>query len=333
MKRLSFTLIAIGLLLFVSCSAERAANTATPPAEATPTPTPAVSRDAELERAFAEIAKDSQGRVGVYARVVETGESAELNADERFAMQSVVKVPISMAVLKQVEEGRLSLDQTITIDKDEFVRRGMHSPIRDKAEHSDGYLLSSRHELRDLIAFAVSESDGTAADVVQRVAGGADGVNAYLESVGVEAMKVTYTHKEFSNNIGRQTANWTTPKGAAALLEKLLESSTADTADGRALTKPNAELLLRFMTETWTGANRLKGMLPPGTVVAHKTGSSGTFNGLTPTANDVGIITTPSGRRILIAVLVGDSRADEKTRDAVIARIAKAAWDKWAVGG
>ncbi len=329
MRQFGFTLIAFSVLFLISCSAEPAANTATPPS---PTPVPAAKRDADLERAFAEIAKDSQGRVGVYARVIETGESAELNADERFAMQSVVKVPISMAVLKQVEDGRLSLDQTITIEKDEFVRRGMHSPIRDKAEHSDGYLLSSRHELRDLIAFAVSESDGTAADVLQRVAGGAEGVNAYLASVGVEAMNVTYTHKEFSNNIERQAANWTTPKGAAALLEKLHEASVADSPAGRALTKPHADLLLRFMTETWTGANRLKGMLPPGTVVAHKTGSSGTFDGVTPTANDVGIITTPSGRRILIAVLVGDSRADEKTRDAVIARIAKAAWDKWAVG-
>lgn len=325
MKRLSFASIAIGFLLFVSCSAERAASTAAPPAEATPTP--AVKRDTELERAFAEIAKDSQGRVGVYARVIETGESAELNADERFAMQSVVKVPISMAILRQVEEGKLRLDEKVAFGKDELVPSGMHSPLKDKNPNGGEAVLE------EMIRLASSDSDGTAADVLQRVAGGAEGVNAYLDSVGVEAMKVTYTHKEFSNNIERQTANWTTPKGAAALLEKLHEASTADAAEGRALTKPHADLLLRFMTETWTGANRLKGMLPPGTVIAHKTGSSGTFDGLTPTANDVGIITTPSGRRILIAVLVGDSRADEKTRDAVIARIAKAAWDKWSVGG
>ena len=321
MRQLRFSLFAIGFLFLISCSTERAANTATPPS---PTPTPAPKRDAELERAFAEIAKDSQGRVGVYARVVETGESAELNADDRFGMQSVVKVPISMAILRQVEQGKLRLDEKVAFGKDELVPSGMHSPLKEKNPNG------GEATVEEMVRLASSESDGTAADVLQRVAGGAEGVNAYLASVGVEAMKVTYTHKEFSNNIERQAANWTTPKGAAALLEKLLEASTADPAEGRALTKPHADLLLRFMTETWTGANRLKGMLPPGTVVAHKTGSSGTFNGLTPTANDVGIITTPSGRRILIAVLVGDSRADEKTRDAVIARIAKAAWDKWA---
>lgn len=316
-------MIAFGVLFLISCSTERTANTAT---TVSPTPAPAPKRDAELERAFAEIAKDSQGRVGVYARVLETGESAELNADERFAMQSVVKVPISMAVLKQVEEGKLRLDEKVVFGKDELVPSGMHSPLKDKNPNGGEAVLE------EMIRLASSESDGTAADVLQRVAGGAEGVNAYLSSVGVDAMKVTYTHKEFSNNIERQAANWTTPKGAAALLEKLHEASAADSPAGRALTKPHADLLLRFMIETWTGANRLKGMLPPGTLIAHKTGSSGTFDGLTPTANDVGIITTPSGRRILIAVLVGDSRADEKTRDAVIARIAKAAWDRWAVG-
>lgn len=323
MRQLRFSLIAIGFLLLISCSSERTANTATPPS---PTPTPAPKRDAELERVFAEIAKDSQGRVGVYARVIETGESAELNADDRFGMQSVVKVPISMAILRQVEQGKLRLDEKVVFGKDELVPEGMHSPLKEKNPNG------GESTVEEMVRLASNDSDGTAADVLQRVAGGAEGVNAYLASVGVEAMKVTYTHKEFSNNIERQAANWTTPKGAAGLLEKLLEASTAGTVEGHALTKPHADLLLRFMTETWTGANRLKGMLPPGTVVAHKTGSSGTFNGLTPTANDVGIITTPSGRRILIAVLVGDSRADEKTRDAVIARIAKAAWDKWAAG-
>ncbi|HMS09586.1 MAG TPA: hypothetical protein PKE66_08890, partial [Pyrinomonadaceae bacterium] len=100
MRQLRFSLFAIGFLFLISCSTERAANTATP---ASPTPAPTPKRDAELERAFAEIAKDSQGRVGVYARVIETGETAELNADDRFGMQSVVKVPISMAILRRVE--------------------------------------------------------------------------------------------------------------------------------------------------------------------------------------------------------------------------------------
>ncbi|MGA7915229.1 MAG: hypothetical protein WCA00_08350, partial [Candidatus Acidiferrales bacterium] len=60
----------------------------------------------------------------------------------------------------------------------------------------------------------------------------------------------------------------------------------------------------------------------------HKTGSSGTRNGVAFATNDIGLITLPDGRRLAIAIFVTDSKADEATRDAVIARIAKAAYDQ-----
>jgi beta-lactamase class A len=44
------------------------------------------------------------------------------------------------------------------------------------------------------------------------------------------------------------------------------------------------------MTESIPGAKRLKGELPAGTVVAHKTGTGGTRNGITSPTNDIGII-------------------------------------------
>jgi beta-lactamase class A len=60
----------------------------------------------------------------------------------------------------------------------------------------------------------------------------------------------------------------------------------------------------------------------------HKTGSSGTVNGMTAATNDIGLITLPDGRRLAIAVFVTDSSAEDATRDGVIARIAKAAYDE-----
>lgn len=59
----------------------------------------------------------------------------------------------------------------------------------------------------------------------------------------------------------------------------------------------------------------------------HKTGSSGTRDGVTAATNDIGLITLPDGRRLAIAIFISDSKADDATRDAVIARIAKAAYD------
>jgi beta-lactamase class A len=83
------------------------------------------------------------------------------------------------------------------------------------------------------------------------------------------------------------------------------------------------------MTESKPGPNRLKRLLPEGTVVAHKTGTSGTSDGLTPATNDIGIITLPNGNHVVIAVFVGDSSGDIETREGTIAKIAKSVWDRW----
>src|SRR5213079_1001602 len=94
------------------------------------------------------------------------------------------------------------------------------------------------------------------------------------------------------------------------------------------LSRESQGLLLKLMIEAIPGANRLKGELPAGTVVAHKTGTGGTQKGITSATNDIGIITRPDGRHRAVAAFVSDSTADDDTRDAIIARLAKAAWDR-----
>jgi beta-lactamase class A len=64
-------------------------------------------------------------------------------------------------------------------------------------------------------------------------------------------------------------------------------------------------------------------------VVAHKTGTGGSQNGIAAATNDIGIIYLPNGNHLGVAVFVSDSAADERTREAVISKIAKAAWDHW----
>ena len=306
-----------------SAQTRRADNSNTRNANSNTDPVPA-SNDAELAKQIEEIAKEATGRVGVYAEMIDGEGTVSLNADGRFSMQSVVKVPIAMAVLSQ---GEFGLDQMITVGKDELVPDGMHSPFRDKNPNGGEVTVG------ELIELAVSVSDGTAADVLQRVAGGADGVQSFIDSLNIDAMKVKYTHKEFSNNSERQNENWASPRAAVALLKELQEypeeKNTGVVAPPRPLSAEHVKLLRRLMTETPTGPNRLKGMLPKDAVVIHKTGSSGTVNGKTAATNDVGLIKLPNGKYFAIAIFVGDSTADEKTREAIIAKIAKAVWDKW----
>lgn len=290
---------------------------------------PSATTDLELQKQIAEIAKDAKGKVGVYAVLIETGETVSLNANEHFAMQSVVKLPISMAVMKLAQEGKLDLEEKVGISKDELVPSNMRSPIRDK--NPNGGEMS----VRDLIRYAISESDGTAADVLQRVAGGANGVQSYVDSIGVKEMEIKHSHKEFGAKWELQYENWATPEGAISLLRALWTASSGNNSrlgvasDTRKVEAKTIDMILDFMVESNNPPNRIKGLLPKDTVVAHKTGSGGTRDGITSATNDVGIVRLPNGDYFAIAVFVGDSSADLQTRKGVIAKIARAVWDKW----
>ena len=63
--------------------------------------------------------------------------------------------------------------------------------------------------------------------------------------------------------------------------------------------------------------------------MAHKTGTSSTVNKVTAATNDVGLVTLPNSRHLAISVFVSDSMADDTTREEVIAKVARAAWDEW----
>jgi beta-lactamase class A len=310
------------LLLTLSCASpgvqNQTRNTANSTQEAPDaTQNPVSSPDSGLNPKLAEqinqIAAESKGKVGVSVMALETGEIlASLNPQERFPMQSVYKLPISMAVMKQVEAGKFKLSDKIEVQKSEMIGRRAHSPIRDR--HPNGTSVT----IEQLMWFAIGESDGTASDVLMRIAGGPSAIQAYLTELGIKDMIVLDTEQTFSRNNTAQYRNWTTPEAAVALLRALYER--------RGLSEANQALLLKFMTESKPGKKRLKGMLPEGTLVAHKTGTSGTDKGVTAATNDIGIITLPNGKRVAIAVFVSESPADEATREGVIAKIALAAF-------
>jgi Beta-lactamase class A len=311
-----------------------------PPPSATPLPKLDLKRDAALEKQFAEIAKDAKGKVGVAAVVLETGDAALLKADGHYPMQSVYKLPIAMAVMDEVRKDNHSLDEQIGVTKDDYVRQGQASPLRDKNPNGGVFTL------RELIRLALVESDGSASDVLLRVIGGPTVVQSYLSQIGIEDVKVINTEKELGKDWETQYQNWATPLAAIEVLRYLNTTGRNATVTERALTRPvdatnvnratapdsdddGDNVVLNFAINVVTGPNRLKGLLPKGTTVAHKTGTGGTKDSITGATNDIGIIYLPNGKHFAVAVFVSDSPADEKTREAVIARIARAAWDKW----
>ena len=77
------------------------------------------------------------------------------------------------------------------------------------------------------------------------------------------------------------------------------------------------------MKSTTTFPTRLKGFLPPGTVVAHKTGT------INVSTNDSGAIFLPDGGQLAISVYVKESTKPDAEKDRIIARIARAAFDAY----
>lgn len=332
-------LIAVALVSFgislIGCRGGVIPDTEVPTTLPIPVATPLAKleykRDGELEKQFAEIAKAAGGKVGVAAVVLETGEAAFLNEDERYPMQSVYKLPIAMAVMDQIRLGQFDLDENIGVTKEDFVRAGMRSPLRDANPNGGEFTI------RELIRLSLVESDGTASDVLMRLVPAVE-VQSFLTQIGVRDMKVVHTTKEYGSEWNLQYDNWSTPVAAVELLRHLCSQSSRirseECSDGRPRHEPEtfAEEISDFlstMADSIPGAKRLKGLLPRNTIVAHKTGTGGTQSGITGATNDIGIITLSNGKHIAIAVFVSDSPADEKTREATIAKIAKAAWDRW----
>ena len=292
-----------------------------PTREQVPGKTPAVIsqghelKNQDLQNEIEQIVSAAKGRVGVAATVLETGEVVSVNPHDHFPMQSVYKLPIGMAVMKQIDAGKIKLDQKVRVSKDDFVGRTSHSPIRDK------YPNGAELTIYELLGWMLLESDGTASDLLMKLAGGPEAIQAYLAELKITDLVVLDTEKAFAQDHSLQYRNWATPEAAVALLRALHER--------RGLSESAQGLLLKFMAESNTGPKRLKGLLPAGTVVAHKTGTSATENGITAATNDIGIITLPNGRHWAIAVFVSDSAADEATREGVIAKVARAVWGKW----
>jgi beta-lactamase class A len=288
-----------------------------PAASPSPTATPIPEKiDTELETELAKIAGAAKGRVGVGAVLIGTGDTAYLDRTGRYPMQSVYKLPIAMAVLKMVDEGKVRIDQEVTITPDDFVRQGFHSPIRNA--NPQGTVLP----LAEVLRASISESDGTASDVLLDLAGGPQAVMNYLNGIGVSDLTVADSEKSISKDWETQYRNWATPEGSIKLLRALHERRAG-------LSEEMTTLLLKLMTETETGDRRIKLGIPEGASVAHKTGTGGTEKGITGATNDIGIITLPDGRHILLVVFVSDSPGSTAVREKVIADTAKAVIEKW----
>jgi len=367
-----YSLVGIILLSFTACwvAPPTEQSAVSPQATPTPVPRPPEKIDTDLERVIAEIAKQADGKVGVGAVLLETGDSAYLERKGHFAMQSVYKLPIAMALAQAIDRRTYDVDSDISITPADYVRRGFHSPIRNL--NPRGTVM----RLDDIIRYSLSESDGSANDVLLRLAGGPQNVQQYLSSIGITDMMIADSTKDISKDWDTQYRNWATPEASVDLLRDLIERRAG-------LSERTTTLIFDSMLEAETGRHRIHKALPQGATLAHKTGTGGhpsevpgywktvaaanastspanktvarnqkpapsrkaksgpsagddsedaepKANEVISAVNDIGIITLPDGRHIILAVYINDSLSVNP--DKVIADIARAVCERWTTG-
>lgn len=299
---------------------------------------------AKLEAEMARVAKVAGGTVGATAIHIESGRTANLNATEAFPMASTFKIPVAVQLLELVDRHQEQLDRMVTIEaRDLHPGSGTLSQLFTKP----GVMLS----VRNLMELMLLISDNSATDILLRLAGGPARVTAKMRSLGLEGIHVNRpTAGLIADYVGAtglpHEMEWTPdmwqvklesvpPAGRREAAAKF-QTDVRDTATPadmarllvrvhkQELLKPaSAALLVDILRRCQTGDARLKGLLPAGTVVAHKTGSMGVT-----ITNDVGIITLPEGAgHVALAVYVKGSDQPLAARERAIAEIARTVHD------
>jgi beta-lactamase class A len=266
-----------------------------------------------LRQQIRVIAAQAQGKVSVACSLPGSALDCDLQPDSHPPMQSVFKLPLGLTILHQVEQGKYSLDQPIRFQPEDLILPRPYSPLQEKYPDAGVDV-----PLQTLLELTVSLSDNTAADILLRLAGGPEAVDEYIASLGITGFHLRDGERVLHRDSAAQYRNWFEPRAAVQLLRRINDRSP--------LTARHNDLLLSWMRPS-VPTRRLQGDLPAGAGFAHKSGTSDVDHGIARATNDIGLITLPGGQVLAIAVFVTDSSAGEATREKVIAKIGRAAYD------
>jgi beta-lactamase class A len=292
---------------------------------------------AELRR----LGEGFEGEIGLAVRDIESGWTAHHEGNERFPQQSVSKIWVAITAMTLVDRGKLDLQQEVTLTREDLTL--FHQPLRALALRPQGYTTT----LEDLLVKAITRSDNTANDYLLRQVGGPAAVRATLAKLGITGVRFGPGERIMQSEIAG--LEWKPEYYDArdqvppAVRRAAFEAYIADPVDGATpigmvdalarlqkgelLSPSSTEQLLGIMEQTRSGAQRLKGGLPPGWSIAHKTGTGQEFEGMQAGYNDVGILTAPSGRTYAVAVLMGRASQSLPARRSLMHELVRAIAD------
>ncbi len=240
------------------------------------------------------------GDSGIWIEDLDTGWTTGHQQAKLFPAASVVKIPIMAACYEAAAHGRLRLDEQITLNGADKV---YGSGLLKAAPNGSSYTVEQ------LIELMITKSDNTATNLLIRRMG-FDDLNQSFRRMGLTQTRLSRKMMDFSRR-KQGVENFTTAKDISLTLRKLYLRQLVSPA----VSEQCLELLKRQAIN-----DRIPARLPPGTVVAHKTGLE---KGV---CHDSGIVYTPEGA-VLVCVLTRSRNKTAKPAKEFIARIASRTHD------
>ncbi len=257
----------------------------------------------QLETELNRVADRLDGVLGFALKDLSTGETLFRFPDTVFPQASSIKITILLELMRQAQQGRLTLDEKHTVRRSETVRGG---PILQQLGDATVTLT-----LRDLAVLMVVLSDNSATNIlIDRL--GMDNVNAGIERLG---LKSTHLRRRMMDleAARRGDENISTPREMMALLEKVRAGEALDAAHTQEFFS-----LLRLAKESL-----FHKALPDTVSIADKPGS------LEAVRCDSGVIELP-GRPFVLTVMTTYLVRDVDGERAIeeIARLAYSYFDR-----
>ena len=276
--------------------------------------------------------EQTPGTVGVAAKHLETGDEVSHNADMVFFTASTLKVPLIVELYRQVDAGKIDLDQRIELtDELRVPGSGVFKEL--------GAGLNPK--IRDLAMLMIIISDNTATDILYNMVG-RENLNNTMQELGLTKTRIPMRTRELLYDVvGLDVDNPTHTYRMAS--DKLFLQQWVSDADGFSEEKSDVSspsdmsrlLEMIYRGEVVSASSRegildimkrqqlntvIPHLLPTGTESAHKTGSYHSVR------CDVGIVYAPNGP-YTVAIMAKHMEGDRMEGDLALARVSRSIYD------
>jgi beta-lactamase class A len=320
--------LGLGLVIVATTQVSASASTQHAPAKASPRaaarPVKAIPAPQYIHDRIEDLGRGFDGLVGIAVKSIDDGWETGWKDHDFYPQQSVSKLWVAITALDAVDKGRISLDDKVTLTKDDLTL--FHEPIAEEILKDGSYTTT----LGDLMLREITQSDNTANDKLMRVAGGPNAVRAMIARKHLGEIRFANGERAMQSRIaGLSWSQDYALNGKFSQVRDALPMNVRQAAFDRYIANPydgaapfaivnalarlkRGELLspestahlLDVMSHTHTGPNRLKGGLQPGWTLNHKTGTGQELGGVQAGYNDVGILTAPDGKSYAVAVMI-----------------------------